>query len=329
MPDKKEEKLNRKKTWKEQFVENYNGRSEEAQEVADFIKETYKGDSYIPWATMERLTYMQDPEAKFETLETENGNIIFSDTLLNENKVVQKGEVVSETIATMMSHFIKVKLTFMGKEFVEEYPIQDQDYSALKVFNQNAVNKALKRALAKVASRATGIGLRLYENKDLQFDLPTEDKKPEVKKTTKTTKTTKKVEMTEEQKATNILDGGETSAYLNGERILEPQQVPSQVTYTEEDLKQDAPVQEVVTQDAKVEENASKSYADNVIELCNLIKTSDKDKMTSVLQSLNVAILRQHGFVLSLDDTDEDLCEKLSHFKDVSVFTRAINNLLG
>ena len=187
------------KTWKEQFIENYNGRSEEAQEVADFMKENYKGNNYIPWATMERLTYMQDPEAVFETLETENGNIVFSDTLSNENKVVQKGEVVSETVATMMSHFVKVKLTFLGKTFIEEYPIQDQDYSALKVYNQNAVNKALKRALAKVASRATGIGLRLYENKDLQFDTPEEDKKPEIKKTTKTTKTTKKVEMTDEQ----------------------------------------------------------------------------------------------------------------------------------
>lgn len=319
----------KKKTWKEQFVENYNGRSEEAQEVADFIKENYKGNSYIPWATMERLTYMQDPEAKFETLETENGSMVFSDTLLNENKVVQKGEVVSETVATMMSHFVKVKLTFMGKEFVEEYPIQDQDYSALKVYNQNAVNKALKRALAKVASRATGIGLRLYENKDLQFDTPEEDKKPEIKKTTKTTKTTKKVEMTEEQKVSDILDGGQTSAYLNGERTLEPQQVPSQVTYTEEDLKQDAPVQEVITQEAKVEENAPKNYANNVIELCNLIKTSDRDKMVKVLQSLNPAILKQHNFALSVEDTEEQLCEKLSHFSNVDIFTKAINNMLG
>ena len=251
--------------WLKQFIENYNGRSEEAKEVTDFIKENFKGDNYIPWATMERITYMQDPEAVFETLETENGNIVFSDTLSNENKVVQKGEVVSETVATMMSHFVKVKLTFLGKTFTEEYPIQDQDYSALKVYNQNAVNKALKRALAKVASRATGIGLRLYENKDLQFDTPEEDKKPEVKKTTKTTKTTKKVEMTEEQ-----------------------------ATHTEEELKQDEPVQEVVTQDAKIEENAPKSYDKSVLELCSLIRNTDKEKMTKILQNLNVPILKQH-----------------------------------
>ena len=286
--------------WLKQFIENYNGKSAEAKEVADFIKETYKGDSYIPWATMERLTYMQDPEAVFETLETENGNIVFSDTLSNENKVVQKGEVVSETVATMMSHFVKVKLTFLGKTFIEEYPIQDQDYSALKVYNQNAVNKALKRALAKVASRATGIGLRLYENKDLQFDAPEEDKKPEVKKTTKTTKTTKKVEMTEEQ-----------------------------ATHTEEELKQDAPVQEVVTQDAKIEENAPKSYDKSVLELCSLIRNTDKEKMTKILQNLNVPILKQHGFTLNLEDSDDVLCEKISHFTNVVVFTKAIRNMIG
>lgn len=286
--------------WLKQFIENYNGRSEEAKEVADFIKENFKGNNYIPWATMERLTYMQDPEAVFETLETENGNIVFSDTLSNENKVVQKGEVVSETVATMMSHFVKVKLTFLGKTFIEEYPIQDQDYSALKVYNQNAVNKALKRALAKVASRATGIGLRLYENKDLQFDVPEEDKKPEVKKTTKTTKTTKKVEMTEEQ-----------------------------ATHTEEELKQDEPVQEVVTQDAKIEENAPKSYDKSVLELCSLIRNTDKEKMTKILQNLNVPILKQHGFTLNLEDSDDVLCEKISHFTNVVVFTKAIKNMIG
>lgn len=299
----------KKKNWKEQFIENYNGKSAEAKEVSDFIKENYKGNNYIPWATMERLTYMQDPEAVFETLETENGNIVFSDTLSNENKVVQKGEVVNETVATMMSHFVKVKLTFLGKTFIEEYPIQDQDYSALKVYNQNAVNKALKRALAKVASRATGIGLRLYENKDLQFDAPEEDKKPEIKKTTKTTKTTKPTE-------SNVVE--------------EPQQVTSQATVTEEVLKQDAPVQEVVTQDAKIEEDASKPvFSKETLELCNIIKTADRTKITEILHTLNVPILKQHGFTLSPDDSDEDLCAKLSHFQDVNVFTKAINNMLG
>lgn len=293
----------KKKSWKEQFIENYNGKSEEAKEVTDFMKANYKGNNYIPWATMERLTYMQDPNAIFETLETENGNIVFSDTLSNENKVVQKGEVVSETVATMMSHFVKVKLKFLGKTFIEEYPIQDQDYSALKVYNQNAVNKALKRALAKVASRATGIGLRLYENKDLQFDAPEEDKKPEVKKTTKTTKTTKPTES----------------------------DVVTETNTTTQDTKVNEVKEEVkVVEEVKpVTEDKTYSYSKDIEELCGIIKNADKDKMTKVLQSLNVAILRQHGFTLSLEDTDDVLCEKLSHFQDVKVFTKAINNMLG
>lgn len=300
--------------WLKQYKENYEGKSDEAKSVADFIKENYKGNSYIPWATMERLTYMQDPDAKFETLETENGSMVFSDTLLNENKVVQKGEVVSETVATMMSHFVKVKLTFMGKEFVEEYPIQDQDYSALKVFNQNAVNKALKRALAKVASRATGIGLKLYENKDLQFDVPEEDKKPEVKKTTRTTKTTKSTESSVVTSSAVISNNGIVVTENNT-----TEQVPSQETHTEEDLKQDA----------KIEENAPKSYDKSVLELCSLIRNTDKEKMTKILQNLNVPILKQHGFTLNLEDSDDVLCEKISHFSNVVVFTKAITNMIG
>ncbi len=309
---------NIKRTWLAQFTDNYEGKSKEAKEVAEFIKENYKGNSYIPWATMERLTYMQDPNAVFETLTSPNGGMVFSDIMSNENEVVTKGEIVSKTFATMMSHFVKVKLTFMGKEFVEEYPIQDQDYSALKVYNQNAVNKALKRALAKVASRATGIGLKLYENKDLQFDNPEEDKKPEIKKTTKTTKTTKKVEMTEEQNSVDTTCPPETSV----------EQVSEQVAVASENVKQDAPVQEVVTQDVKVEENASK-YSKEVVELCDLIKNVDRDSMTRVLQSLNVAILKQHGFVLNPDDEFNELCDKISHFKDVTIFTKAIKNMLG
>lgn len=299
----------KKKTWKEQFIENYNGKSVEAKEVAEFVKENYKGNSYIPWATMERLTYMQDEDAKFETLETENGEMVFTDKLDNNNKVVAKGEVVSETNATMMSHFVKVKLTFLGKEFIEEYPVQDQDYTALKVYNQNAVNKALKRALAKVASRATGIGLRLYEAKDLQFDTPEEDKKPEIKKATKTKAVKEVVEPTP------------TVEVVKDVKEEIKQEVVNEV-------KQDAPVQEVITQDAKTDENASK-YSNEVLELCSIIKNADKDKMTRVLQSLNVPILRQHGFTLSLEDEDEVLCDKLTHFQDVTVFTKAINNMLG
>ena len=43
------------KTWLEVFTANYNEESKEALELKKFVKETYKNDVYISWATMERL----------------------------------------------------------------------------------------------------------------------------------------------------------------------------------------------------------------------------------------------------------------------------------
>ena len=171
---------NLRKSWKEIFTENYNGTSDVAKEIEPFIKENYKGNTYIPWATMERVTYMCDENAVFENIKNENGGLVHTDMVVMHQQNIQKGEVVSETESQMFSHMVKVKLTFMEKEFIEEYPIQDQDYSAARVFNQNLVNRALQRAKAKVASRATGIGLKLYEGKDLQFEEVPQESKPQL-----------------------------------------------------------------------------------------------------------------------------------------------------
>lgn len=299
--------------WLKQFIENYEGKSKEAKSIENFLKENYKGNAYVSWATMERLTYMQDPNALFEVVRNDNNSIIWTDSQVMVNEVVQKGEVVNKTTSVMYSHFVRVRLTFLGKVFEEDYPIQDQDYTALKVYNQNAVNKALQRAKAKVASRGTGLGLKLYEGKDLQFDTPEVEEKPEVKKATK--KTTKKVEMTDEQKAQNIVDGGVTEAFLNGERTLEPQETKSTNIVVEE------PIEVVYT--------GTTNYNEEVLELKDLIRSVDTVKMNKVLQSLNVAILKQHGFTLNLTDSDVELCDKLSTFTNITVFTKAIKNMLG
>lgn len=298
--------------WLKQYKENYEGKSAEAKSVAEYVKENYKGNAYIPWATMERLTYMQDPNAKFEKIRNEKGGLVHTDSFINENLTEGKDGIISKTSACVVSHFVKVSLVFLGKEFIEEFPIQEQDYSPAKIYNQNLVNKALQRALAKVASRATGIGLKLYENKDLQFE--EEDKKPVIKKTTKKEEP-KKVELTNEQKAQNIVDGGETAAYLNGERTLEPQEV---VVNTETANITSAPV-----------EVTNSTYSKDITDLCTLIKTADTDKMTKVLQSVNVPILKQHNFTLNLEDSDDVMCEKLSHFPNITTFTNAIKTMLG
>lgn len=300
-------KVVEQKNWLDQYKENYNGKSAEAKEIASYLKETYKGDKYVPWATMERLTYMQDPNAEFKTILGNEyvGNIVHTDAFTNTNSVENKDGVVNKTSALVVSHFVKVSCTFLGKTFVEEYPIQEQDYTAAKIYNQNLVNKALKRALAKVASRATGLGLKLYENKDLQFDEKEEEVKPVVKKET-TKKTNSKTENTVEKVV---------------ETPTETQPIVEEVV-----VKQDAPVPVEQPQVAKVEENAS--YSKDIVELCNLIKNTPTDKIAPALQALNVAILKQHGFTLNQTDSENELCEKLTHFKDVSVFTRAITNMI-
>ncbi len=277
--------------WLKQYKENYEGKSAEAKSVAEYLKENYKGNAYIPWATMERLTYMQDPNAVFTKIRNEQGGLVHTDSFINENVVEGKDGTRSASKALVVSHFVKVSLVFMGKEFVEEYPIQEQDYSAAKIYNQNLVNKALQRALAKVASRATGIGLKLYENKDLQFEEKEEEKKPEIKKYTK------KVEKVEEPVVEE----------------LPTNQTGEETTVVEQHGTDDVPM----------------LYSQEIVDLCNLIKNADKEKMTKVLQSVNVPILKQHKFVLSLEDSDDELCEKISHFPNIPTFTNAIKTMLG
>ena len=52
---KKTTKKEEVKGWKEVFKANYDGTSEEAKALKPFLKETFKGDVYIPWADEGRL----------------------------------------------------------------------------------------------------------------------------------------------------------------------------------------------------------------------------------------------------------------------------------
>lgn len=294
------------KKWKDVFLDNYNGKSDVAKEVEPFIKENYKGNSYIPWATMERLTYMCDEDAYFETIKNENGGLVHTDRLMNYQKNVQKGETISETEAAMFSHFVKVRLVFMGKEFIEDFPIQEQDYTPARIYNQNLVNKALQRAKAKVASRATGIGLKLYEGKDLQFDEVPKETKPELpvenvkntpveeKKSPKTTKNTQKTEKT--------------------------------VQKAEEKPVETQPVVETATQEKKATQNTP------INDAIDLIRNTDVDKMNLALQKINVSLMKKHKIAISTESTDEELYNLLSNkdiFKDPDQFLKTLKRLLG
>lgn len=321
--NKKEEVM----SWKDVFKANYDGTSDEAKALKPFLKETFKGDPYIPWAVMERLTRMCDVNAEFINVPNEFGGLVHSDMLGVHQKNIQKGEIVSETESVMYAHFVKVKLLFMGKEFVEDYPIQDKDYSSARIYDQNLVNKALQRAKAKVAARGTGLGLRLYEGFDLQFnekddkkptlnvennkkDVKTEEKVAKVEaKPAKVEEKPAKVELTDEQKAQNIVDGGETEAYLNGERTF-------------------------VTQDVKVESEPAQvssqvKASPEILAVVKIIKETPNDKISPVLQKINVSVMKKYQFALSNTDSDDVLADKLSKFPNIEQFMKTLNNLIG
>lgn len=305
---------NVKKTWKELFLENYSGKSEIAKEVEPFIKENYKGNSYIPWATMERLTYMCDEDAVFENIKNEQGGLVHTDKVEMHQQNIQKGEVVSETTSQMFSHMVKVKLIFMGKEFIEEFPIQDQDYTAARVYNQNLVNKALQRAKAKVAARATGIGLKLYEGKDLQFDEVPQETKPEIP-VVENAQNSEKIVQKDVEKPKNAQKTEKTvqKATIKSDKLGIPE--------TEVDV---IPAQSVETQTA--------TQNDAVSEAIDLIKNTEVDKMNLALQRVNVALMKKHRVALSTEASEEELRNILENkqiFTNPDQFLKTLKTLLG
>ena len=307
---------NAKKTWKEVFLENYSGKSEIAKEVEPFIKENYKGNSYIPWATMERLTYMCDEYAIFENIKNAQGGLVHTDKVEMHQQNIQKGEVVSETTSQMFSHMVKVRLSFMGKEFIEEYPIQDQDYTAARVYNQNLVNKALQRAKAKVAARATGIGLKLYEGKDLQFDEVPQETKPEIP----AVENAQKIEKTVQKAVEKPKNAQKTEKTV--QKVEKVEEKPQEIVQKPE------PVKEVATQ----VETQSATQNDAVSEAIDLIKNTEVDKMNLALQRVNVALMKKHRVALSTEASEEELrsiLENKTIFTNPDQFLKTLKTLLG
>lgn len=161
--------------WIKAWNDNYYGRSDQAKELDGILKKNYQGHKYVPWATMVRMLYQQDPEASIEVLESSStadewrsdfkSNLVFTD-----ERMISVEKDGKKTNVTVFSHFVKIKVVFLGKEIIEVYPIQNNAYGAPKDFDSNMVNKSIQRAKAKAISTATGLAFSLYENGDLQFE---------------------------------------------------------------------------------------------------------------------------------------------------------------
>lgn len=188
--------------WLNMWNDNYYGRSPQAKELEEVLKKNYQGHGYIPWATMVRMMYQQDADADIEVMSSSEefaygNNLVFTDT--RELRIMKEGK---ETLNTIMSHFVKIKVIFMGKTHIETYPVQDSAYKAPKDFDSNMINKSIQRAKAKAISTITGLAFSLYESGDLQF----EDDDVAATKTAKKTPVTPKTEAPKDPVVENKLD---------------------------------------------------------------------------------------------------------------------------
>ncbi len=180
------------KTWKEKWMENYRGEGD-CQELETFLKEldygSRKGVTYLPWAVVDRIFKMQDgvTETLFfpKTIEVSDGEegtktIQVGNTIVEVDSVHMRDEVDSNGIVTpkyMNSYFVRIKAEWEGQVHVERYPLLNSNGQALSFWTQTDLNKAVQRGKVKAIAIVSGIGYKLFEDGDLQFEDEGKDKK--------------------------------------------------------------------------------------------------------------------------------------------------------
>lgn len=206
------------KTWKEKWMANYRGEGD-CQELETFLKEldygSRKGVTYLPWAVVDRIFKMQDgvTETIFfpKTVEVESGEegtktIQIGNSIVEVDSVHIRDEIDNNGIVTpkyMNSYFIRIKAEWEGKVHVERYPLLSSTGQALAFWTQIDLNKAVQRGKVKAIAIVSGIGYKLFEDGDLQFEDEGKDKKEaNVKKAVEELKKPKKEEKKAEPKVT-------------------------------------------------------------------------------------------------------------------------------
>ena len=187
-------------SWKELWLKNYNNEGdckglEEYVERLDFGAK--KDAFYLPWAVVERIFRLQDGE--IEIIKT-NDKIVEMDKVTIAQAVDGDG-VVTEN--ANVSFFVNVKVKWQGREHIEKYPLQDTNGRALIMWNQNDINRAIQRAKVKAIAIISGIGYKLFEKNDLQFEIEDTPRKSNTKveqTEVKAKELKEQIEIKEEQK---------------------------------------------------------------------------------------------------------------------------------
>lgn len=179
--------------WKELWQQNYRG-EKDTKELEDRTKKLTYGSrndvTYLPWAVVERIFKLQDGTIEI-IFNGENSSVdidrAYIKDEIDENGVVQK-KVIN-------SYFVVIKANWQGRSYTERYPLQDSNGRPLSVWTQNDLNKSIQRGKVKAIAIVSGIGYKLYEDGDLQFEQAEETKKQteETKPVSKTVTPAQKV----------------------------------------------------------------------------------------------------------------------------------------
>lgn len=162
--------------WKTLWLKNYKGEGD-TEDLASFLKKLNYGNrnniSYLPWATVERIFRLQD--GKIEILKSERGTIVEGDRVLSKEEVDTNGVFINYHT---FSFFVNIKVEWQGQTHIEKYPLQDSSGRPLTQWTQNDVNKAIQRGKVKAIAIISGIGFKLFEDGDLQFEEETTPQLP-------------------------------------------------------------------------------------------------------------------------------------------------------
>ena len=300
MTDVKEAKGSREKTWKEKWMANYRGEGE-CQELETFLKEldygSRKGVTYLPWAVVDRIFKMQDgvTETIFfpnQTVEVESGEggtktIQIGNTIVEVDSVHIRDEVDNNGIVTpkyMNSYFIRVKAEWEGQVHVERYPLLSSTGQALAFWTQIDLNKAVQRGKVKAIAIVSGIGYKLFEDGDLQFEDESKDKKEgNAKKAVEELKKPKKEEKVEkpEPKVTKATKKEEPKASV----MDDLEELTEAVEEVKEAPKKDSGV---IIPDKRedIENEIKRQFLTGGIEKATQIRAYLKDNNEKVITSL-------------------------------------------
>jgi len=186
------EKTWQEKTWKEKWMDNYRGVGD-CQELETFLKEldfgSRKGVTYLPWAVVDRIFKMQDgvtetiffpKNAEVQDFGEGIKTIQIGNTIIEVDSVHIRDEVDNNGVVTpkyMNSYFVRIKAVWEGQTHIERYPLLSSTGQALAFWTQVDLNKAVQRGKVKAIAIVSGIGYKLFEDGDLQFEDEGKDKK--------------------------------------------------------------------------------------------------------------------------------------------------------